>query len=156
VYFQLGYLDKRQKILDEDALLLQQVEQAAESRYRSGMGNQQDVLQAQLERTKLLREITMNQLEFGKVQSEMKSLLNRSQSSADIATGELSESTLAYTFDQLLSEAKTGNPDLTGAQKMVERQGLQVDLAKKDFYPDFNVQGMWQRTDPSPAPNTAD
>jgi len=26
---------------------------------------------------------------------------------------------------------------------------LQVDLAKKDFYPDFNVQGMWQRTDPS-------
>jgi outer membrane protein, heavy metal efflux system len=34
-------------------------------------------------------------------------------------------------------------------QKMVERQALQVNLAKKDFYPDFNVQGMWQRTDPS-------
>jgi outer membrane protein TolC len=34
-------------------------------------------------------------------------------------------------------------------QKMVEREGLQIDLAKKDFYPDFNVQGMWQRTDPS-------
>ena len=32
---------------------------------------------------------------------------------------------------------------------MVERQSLQIDLAKKDFYPDFNVQGMWQRTDPS-------
>ena len=24
-----------------------------------------------------------------------------------------------------------------------------MDLAKKDFYPDFNVQDMWQRTDPS-------
>ena len=32
---------------------------------------------------------------------------------------------------------------------MIERQGLQVDLAKKDFYPDFNVQYMWQRTDPT-------
>ena len=32
---------------------------------------------------------------------------------------------------------------------MVERQGLQVDLAKKDFYPDFNLQYMWQRTDPA-------
>jgi cobalt-zinc-cadmium efflux system outer membrane protein len=113
------------------------------------MGNQQDVLQAQLERTKLLREISMNQLEFGKVQSELKNLLNRSQSSADIATAELSESTPAYNFDQLLTEAKANNPDLAGMQKMVERQGLQVDLAKKDFYPDFNVQGMWQRTDPS-------
>ena len=148
-YFQLGYLAKRQKILDEDGQLLQQVEQASESRYRSGLGNQQDVLQAQLERTKLLREITMNQLEFGKVQSEMKNLLNRSQSSPDIATSELSESKPAYNFDQLLTEAKASNPDLAGIQKVVERQGLQVDLAKKDFYPDFNVQGMWQRTDPS-------
>jgi outer membrane protein TolC len=26
---------------------------------------------------------------------------------------------------------------------------LQVDLAKKDFYPDFNLQYMWQRTDPA-------
>src|SRR5208337_736058 len=32
-YFQLGYLAKRQKILDEDAELLQQVERAGESRY---------------------------------------------------------------------------------------------------------------------------
>ena len=148
-YFQLGYLAKRQKILDEDGQLLQQVEQAAEARYRSGMGNQQDVLQVQLERTKLLREITTNQLESGKVQAELKNLLNRSQSSADIETAELSASTPVYNFDQLLAEAKANNPDLAGMQKMVERQGLQVDLAKKDFYPDFNVQGMWQRTDPS-------
>jgi cobalt-zinc-cadmium efflux system outer membrane protein len=148
-YFQLGYLAKRQKILDEDGQLLQQVDQAAESRYRSGLGNQQDVLQAQLERTKLLREINMNQLEQGKMQAALKNLLNRAQSSTDIEAVELSESAPAYTFDQLLAEAKASNPDLAGMQKMVERQGLQIDLAKKDFYPDFNVQGMWQRTDPS-------
>jgi len=149
VYFQLGYLTKRQKILDEDAQLLQQVEQASESRYRNGLGNQQDVLQAQLERTKLLREINMNQLQQGKMQAELKNLLNRSQDSLDIETAELSESTPVYDFDQLLAQAKASNPDLAGMQKMVERQGLQVDLAKKDFYPDFNVQGMWQRTDPT-------
>jgi len=148
-YFQLGYLAKRQKTLDEDAQLLEQVEQAAESRYRNGLGNQQDVLQAQLERTKLLREINMNQLEQGKLQAELKNLLNRSQTSKDIETLELSESTPVYNFDQLLAETKASNPELAGMQKMVEREGLQIDLAKKDFYPDFNVQGMWQRTDPS-------
>jgi len=148
-YFQLAYLAKRQKIFDDDAKLLQQVEQAAESRYRNGMGNQQEVLQAQLERTKLLREINRNQLEQAKMQAALKNLLNRSQSSPDIETVELSESTPVYNFDQLLTEAKAGNPDLAGMQKMVDRQGLQVDLAKKDFYPDFNVQGMWQRTDPA-------
>ncbi|MGB9467155.1 MAG: TolC family protein [Candidatus Acidiferrum sp.] len=148
-YFQLGYLTRRQMILEGDGQLLQQVEQAAEARYRNGMGNQQDVLQAQLERTKLLREIATNQLEAGKVQAEIKQLLNRPQSSPDIETTELSETSAAYTYEQLLAAAKMKNPEIAGAQKMVERQGLQVDLAKKDFYPDFNLQYMWQRTDPT-------
>src|SRR5882762_8439809 len=71
-YFQSAYLAKRQNILDEDAQLLQQIEQATDSRYRNGFGNQQEVLQAQLERTKLLREINRNQLEQGKVQAALK------------------------------------------------------------------------------------
>jgi outer membrane protein, heavy metal efflux system len=149
IYFQLGYLAKRQTILEEDGHLLEQVEQAAEARYRNGMGNQHDILQAQLERTKVLKEITTNQLQAGKVQAEIKQLLNRPQSSPDIEAAELSETAVAYTYEQLLAAAQMNNPEITGAQKMVERQGLQVNLAKKDFYPDFSLQYMWQRTDPT-------
>jgi len=32
---------------------------------------------------------------------------------------------------------------------MIDKQSLRIDLARKDFYPDFNVQYMWQRTDPA-------
>ena len=149
VYFQLAYLSKRHAILEGDRELLQQVEQAADARYRSGMGNQQEIIQAQLQQTKLLREITENELEWGKGQAELKQLLNRPQSSADIETFELSETAATYSYDQLLSAAQTNNPEIAGAQKMVEKQGLQIDLAKKDFYPDFNLQYMWQRTDPT-------
>jgi cobalt-zinc-cadmium efflux system outer membrane protein len=148
-YFRLAYLAKRQTILEGDDQLVRQVEQAAEARYRNGMGNQQEVLQAQLERTKLLREVTTNQLESGKVQAEIKQLLNRPQSTPDIETTELSETLPVYTYDQLLAAAQANNPEIAGAQKMIEKQGLQVDLAKKDFYPDFNLQYMWQRTDPT-------
>ena len=56
---------------------------------------------------------------------------------------------LSYTYDELLAAATANNPDIAGMQKVVERQKLQVDLAKKDFYPDFNLQYMWQRTDPA-------
>jgi len=148
-YFQLSYLAKRQTILEGNGQVLQEVEQSAEAKYRSGMGNQQDVLQAQLEQTKLLREITTNQLESGKLQAEIKQLLNRAQSSPDIETTETSETLAAYTYDQLLAAATANNPEIAGAQKLVEKQRLQVDLAKKDFYPDFNFQYMWQRTDPT-------
>ena len=148
-YFQLAYLSKTMGILASDGELLQQVEKAADARYRSGMGNQQDLLRAQLEQTKLLREITMHHLEVAELQAQIKELLNRPQSSADIEPPELPETPLPNTFEELLSATKAQNPEISQAEKMVERQELQVDLAHKDFYPDFNVQYMWQRTDPS-------
>jgi outer membrane protein TolC len=148
-YFRLAYLSKTLGILESDGQLLQQVEKAADARYRSGMGNQQDLLQSQLERTKLLREITMHHLEVAKLQARLKELLNRSQSSSDIEPAELPETALPYTYDELLAATRTQNPQIAGAEKIVERQKLQVDLAHKDFYPDFNLQYMWQRTDPA-------
>ncbi|HKV63297.1 MAG TPA: TolC family protein [Candidatus Acidoferrum sp.] len=148
-YFQLAYLSTTLGILESDGQLLQQVEKAADARYRSGMGNQQDLLQAQLEQTKLLREITMHHLDVAKVQAQIKQLLNRSQSSPDIEPAQLPATPLPYTYDDLLAAAKAQNPEIAGATQMVEKEKLQVDLAHKDFYPDFNVQYMWQRTDPA-------
>lgn len=149
VYFQLAYLSTTLGILESDGALLKQVEQAAEARYRAGLGNQQDVIQAQLEQTKLLQEITHHHLEMGKLEAELKQLLNRSQDSPDIEPSEPSETPLAQTYDDLLAATKTQNPDIAAAHKMVDGQALQVDLARKDFYPDFNIQYMWQRTDPT-------
>lgn len=148
-YFQLAYLSKTLAILESDGQLLAQVEKAADARYRSGMGNQQDLLQAQVEQTKLLREITMHHLDVAKAQAQLKQLLGRSQTSTDIGTSDLPETPLGYTIDQLLDAAQAQNPDIAGAKQMVEKQKLQLDLAHKDFYPDFNVQYMWQRTDPA-------
>ena len=148
-YFQLAYLSETLGILESDGQLLQQVEKAADARYSSGMGNQQDLLQAQLEQTKLLREITVHHLDVAKVQAQIKQLLGRSQSSPDIEAAQLRETLLPYTYNELLAAAKAQNPEIAGAQKMVQKEKLQVELAHKDFYPDFNVQYMWQRTDPT-------
>src|SRR6202034_1100035 len=148
-YFQLAYLSKTLGILESDKELLEQAEEAANARYRSGMGNQQDLLRAQLEQTNLLREITMHHLEVAKVQAQLKELLNRHQSSTDIEPEDLSETPLPYTYDELLAAMKAQNPEIASAEKMIERQKLQVDLAHKDFYPDFNVQYTWERTDPA-------
>src|SRR5258705_991056 len=148
-YFQLAYLAKTLTIFEQDGELLKQVEQAADARYRSGMGTQQDVLQAQLQKTKLLREIAMHHLQVGKLEAQLKQLLNRSQESPDIEPADLLETPLVQSYADLLAAAQVQNPEIASAQKMIEKQSLQVDLARKDIYPDFNVQNMWQRTDPT-------
>jgi outer membrane protein TolC len=148
-YFQLAYLSKTLAILDQDGELLKQVQQAADARYRSGMSTQQDLLQAQLQQTKLLREIAMHHLEVGKLEAQIKQLLNRAQDSPDIEPTDLVETPLVQTYAELLAAAQVQNPEIASAKKTIEKQSLQVDLARKDFYPDFNVQYMWQRTDPT-------
>jgi outer membrane protein TolC len=148
-YFRIAFLTKQSVILEGDRELLDRMEQAAEVRYRSGMGNQQEVLQAQLEQTKLLREVTANRLEAGKLQADMKRLLGRSQNSPNVVTEEIGESAVTRNFDELLSAAQMNNSQIAGAQKTVDRQYVAIEIAKKDFYPDFNAQFMWQRTDPS-------
>ncbi len=148
-YFRLAYLSKTLSILEQDGELLKQAQQAADARYRSGMGTQQDLLPAQLQQTKLLREVAMHHLEVGKLEAQIKQLLNRPQDSPDIEPTDLVETPLVQTYAELLAAAEVQNPEIAGAKKMIERQSLQVDLARKDFYPDFNVQYMWQRTDPT-------
>ena len=148
-YFRLAYLSKTLSILEQDGELLKQVQQAADARYRSGMGTQQDLLQAQLQQTKLLREIAMHHLEVDKLEAQLKQLLNRQQDSPDIEPTDLAETPLVQTYAELLAAAEVQNPEISSAKKMIEKQSLQVDLARKDFYPDFNVQYMWQRTDPT-------
>lgn len=148
-YFRVAFLAKQSSILDGNRELLRQMEQAAEVKYRSGMGNQQEVLQAQLEQTKLLREVTANRLETGKLQAVLKQLLGRPQTSPDVITEEISESPISRNYDELAAAAQANNPQIATAQKTVDRQNVAIEIAKKDFYPDFNAQFMWQRTDPS-------
>jgi outer membrane protein TolC len=148
-YFQLAYLSKTLTILESDGELIRQIEQAADARYRSGMGTQLDVLQAQLQKTKLVREIAMHHMEVGKLQAQLKQFLDQPQDSPDIELADLTETPLLQNYQDLLAAAKAQNPELIASQKMIDKQSLQVDLARKDFYPDFNVQYMWQRTDPT-------
>ena len=135
-YFQLAYLSKTLGILESDGQLLQQVEKAADARYRSGMGNQQDVLQAQLEQTKLLREITHAPSRSGQGRRRRSSSFSTARNlRPTLKPAELPETPLPYTFDELLAATKAQNPEISGAQKMVEKQKLASRSCPQGFLP---------------------
>ncbi len=148
-YFQLAYLQQTLGILERDDQLLNQVQQVVESRYRVGQGNQQDVLKAQLQHTKILQEIAHHHQEVGQLEAQLKQILNRPQTSPDIVAEPLTPTSLLYTDAQLLQHVQDQNPDIRSRQQMVQGQEARVDLAHKDFRPDFMVEYMYQRTDPT-------
>lgn len=145
-YFKLSNAQQTLSILRRDQKLLSEIEKIAEARYRVGQGNQADVLKAQLQETKLLRDLQLYEQQKETFEARLKQLLNRPPDSADIAAEEMTQTPFAYSFDQLRSLVARQNPGVRAQQDTVSRHALAVDLAKKDFYPNFDVQYMWQHT----------
>jgi outer membrane protein TolC len=145
-YFQIAYVQQTLEVLDRNGKLLEQIEKIADARYRVGEGSQQDVLKAQLERTKLLREVAHHHELMDKQQAQLIKLLNRPPGAPELSTEPLVETPLRYTSNELLEKVRTENPEVASQQEMVKKQSLQVEIARKDRYPDFSVQYMWQHT----------
>jgi len=145
--FHLAYLQQTLGILQQNAALLQQIEQQAVAHYSTGQGNQRDVLKAQLERTKIVREISMHHQLVGQDQAALKRILGRSQDSPDIIPEPLSATFLHYTASELLDKVRGQNPNVHEDRAMVQRNQTAVELAQKDFRPDFEVSYMYENTD---------
>lgn len=146
VYFQLAYLQQTLPVLERNDQLLSQIEQAAEARYRAGQGSQQEVLRAQLQHTKILQEIAMHHQQEEQLEAQLKQVLDRPQTSPDIVTDALSQTSLKYTDAELLNRVQDQNSDVRSRSEMVRRQESQVELSHKEFKPDFNVSYTYEHT----------
>ena len=146
LYFHLAYIQQTLGVLQGSDALLTQVQEAAEARYRVGQGNQQDVLKAQLQHTKILQEIAHHHQEEGLLEAQIKQVLGRSQESADIVAESLTVRSLPYAAAELLQRAREQNPDVHSKQASIRQQDTQVELAHKEFRPDFNVGYTYEHT----------
>jgi outer membrane protein, heavy metal efflux system len=146
-YIRLAYLQMTLGILRENERVLDQLIQDATARYRVGQGIQADILQAQVERTKILRELTMHHEQMGQIEAHLKGLLHRDQSTPDIVTEPLVESPLRFTSDELLQMVRQHNPEIQVDASSVSKQNAALASAKSDGKPNFGLAYMYQNTD---------
>jgi outer membrane protein, heavy metal efflux system len=144
-YDRLSYIQEVLAILSRDQALIRQIEQIAGARYRVGNGNQQDVLKAQLEETRLVRDVTEYRLQHDSLEARLKQILNRSPQSSDIVAAPLVETRLPVGSAALLSQVRTRDPEVTAQQQVISGRAVGVELARKDFYPDFHFQYMYEQ-----------
>ena len=146
-YLRIAYLQQTLGIIRQNEAILDQLIHDATVHYQVGQGTQQDVLQAQVDRTQIVKEITMNCEQMGQVQAHLKSLLNRDQDSPDIVAEDLTETPLTRTPGELLAMVRQNNPQLQVDASSVQRQDAQLASAKREGKPDFDLGYMYQQTD---------
>jgi hypothetical protein len=108
---------------------------------------QQDVLQAQVNRTKIVKEITMHHQLMGQTQAHLKGLLNRDQASPDIVTDELIATPLQRNSEELLAMVRQSNPQIQVDASSIRKQEAQLASAKREGKPDFEVGYIYENTD---------
>jgi cobalt-zinc-cadmium efflux system outer membrane protein len=146
LYLRLAYLDATLSILGRNDAVLKPLIETGLSRYSLGQGSQTDVLKAQIEHTRILREVTMHHLEMGQLQAGLKELLHRSQSSPDIVPELLSLTPLQRTAEELQALVVAHNPAVSVDAAGVNKQDAQLKSAQREGKPDFNVGYMFQQT----------
>lgn len=138
IYLRLAYLYQMYDLDDRGAADLAALIETELSRYSLGMGSQAEVLHAQLERTKLLRETTLQHEEVGGLQATLKALLHRPPDSPDIIPESIAATSLKGAAGELLLKAGSQNPTLNADKKMVEAQDAQLDAVRADTNTNFS------------------
>jgi len=102
---------------------------------------QQDVLLAQLELSKLLERELKLQAARSRESATLNALLGRSANTAiTIPRQQVADvKTVAFDLGELKQWARGHRPMLLAMDDRVQAAGSMVELAEKDYYPDFNI-----------------
>jgi cobalt-zinc-cadmium efflux system outer membrane protein len=138
-YFDLYFLTKAIGVVTKTKTLLEQFTKIAEVRYSVGRGIQQDVLKAQVEFSKLIEQQTVLEQRKQIAEARLNSLLYREPESPVGSPAELKPRDFPYSLTALNETAVVNYPDLKAQRRKIEGAQYAIQLAKKEFYPDFSV-----------------
>jgi cobalt-zinc-cadmium efflux system outer membrane protein len=137
-YWSLSLAYASYDITQKDRELWQQVVEVAETRYAVGQGMQADVLQAQVELGSYLDRLFQWQQRQESISADLNALRSKPPGTAIARPQPLKARPLNVKLDHLLALA-ADQPQLQALKTQITKQEKAVALAKKDFFPDFNV-----------------
>jgi outer membrane protein TolC len=140
-YYRLTYDYSALGVLDRNRALLDRLLSITETRYSVGRAAQQDVFKTQTQISLLEGKRIQLQRDRAAREAEINSLLNRRPGQRLGAPTELQPREFVRFIDELYAIASKRSPMLTRDQRMIERSELAVNLAHKDYFPDFTVSG---------------
>jgi len=144
VWWNIFYLDRAIEINVRNQTLLQQFVTLAETRYEVGQGLQQDVLLAELERSQLESSlIQLQQLREGEA-ARLNTLLDYPAQQPVELPAQVDERLPALaTLNELHQRAQATRPNLEAQAFRIKAARTRVELAKKDYYPDFKLGAVY-------------
>ncbi len=147
LYYDLFYTDEAIATSEKNYTLITEFVTIAEKKYSVGKGLQQDVLKAQVERSKMTRQIISLKQKRQQLEANLNTLLNRP---AQRLFGKTKTPPLAlkqYDRKHLQQTASKQRALLKAWQLRIEQRKAQNKLAQKSYLPDFSLFAAYTQRD---------
>ncbi len=138
-YYRLSYSYAARDVLERNRELLRKLLRITEARYSVGQAAQQDVFKTQTQLSILETRLLDLEREHNAREAEINSLLNRAPGSALERTPDIQPQEFATPLEELYASASRNAPMLLRDQDMIQRAEIAVNMARKEYYPDYTV-----------------
>ena len=135
------------RITDYNIGVIKQFTDIAASRYSVGMGNQYDILSAQLEHSKLSQSLTAQNQKITGAKATMAWMLGRDSAEFDGAPAVNWTPVFTPDENELFKRADANNPTIAYMKMLVEKADNQARLARRERYPNFGVNIQYGQRD---------
>ncbi len=147
-YYRIFYADQALPIVARNIQVLDDLIRFTETMYGVGKALQQDVLKAQVERSKMEDMQIALQQQRRSLAALLNSLLYRPAESELPAVRDVTIVPLTASIEELSSLAQEHRPLVKRLAAQVEKGKTGQALAQKEYYPDFNVAFEYMQRDP--------
>ncbi len=146
-YYDLHFVHKSIDIVERNKALLTQFEKTAKARYSVGQAAQQDVFRAQVEISRVLDRLAVLDQEKESLHAAINRLLRRPPADPLGRPDEVRTTILTIPLHDLSRRAEEFSPALLATARTIDRSERSVSLARRQYYPDFDVTALGLRND---------
>ncbi len=145
LFYDLSLAYKDIDLIRERMSLFSQVEDAALSRYSSGMGSQQEVLMAQAEKYMLLEKEEMYRQKIQSAEAMLNTTIGRDVNAPLGRPSLPAYAPFGRSLQELLGRVYEHSPEIKAKERTVRAAELRVRFAQKEYYPDFTITAEYDK-----------
>ena len=148
-YLDLALAAESIELAEKNKRVLEHLLATAEARYSVGQASQADVLKAQTQVAKMAVELIKLARERATLEAELNRALGRAPHGVAPVPQMPTLREVASRLEELRQADVTTRPQLLALQSTIDRGDKAIQLARKDYYPDFDVRLSYGQRDRS-------
>ena len=149
-WYELGLVEQSLELNKKLKTVITQILRMTEIRYATGIGIQQDILAGQVQMSELIDEEVNLRSKEQAIRGRIGSLLNRESFFTDKGPELVPEIDYSLDLEEYKKVALQHNRQIIAKKVGIDRARLEVELADKNYMPDFDLRLSYGQREPNP------